>query len=83
MQPRKLKSTEQALSAAQQELVMEFYKFTKGRGHHLHLSANKRGRAGKLQELKQRMVKAGVPGSIIYGDVATAAAPANSWVRRA
>lgn len=62
---------------------MEFYKFTKGRGHHLHLSASKKGRAGKLQELKQRMVKAGVPGAIIYGDVVTLANPANSWVRRA
>ena len=57
----------QVLNNKQQELVMEFYKFTKGRGHHLHLSASKKGRAGKLQELKQRMVMAGVPGELIYG----------------
>jgi hypothetical protein len=82
MVQRKLKGEAQALNAGQQELVMEFYKFTKGRGHHLNLSASKKGRAGKLQELKQRMVKAGVPGSIIYGDLDVKPSQPSSWVRK-
>lgn len=78
------RTTGQALTEAQQLLVMEFYKFTKGRGHHLVLKPGKHAnsRAAKLQALKLRMVKAGVPGEITYGDVPNKESSVPSWCRK-
>ena len=74
-----------ALNEVQQKLVMEFYALTKGRGHHYQIKVSKKlsGRSAKIQALKLAMVKAGVPGEIIYGDKPAESIRPSSWVRSA